>query len=182
MGIKYRKQSVLAATTLPHYFRDMHRTIDKNDSAEFKEFFDGLYDMLKSATRLHKKYDHVQDMPRRCISGLQNRIDAPATGTYEDPDCNRYAKRLRREGSSLPTFPMHEDVPYHNNASEQALRAFAIMRKIFHGSRSERGLKTTEIRETIFATCEKRGINPYQFVIDYLRGNRDYAQTPPVRN
>ena len=83
---------------------------------------------------------------RRHVPTFEQPLDALATGTYEDPDCNRYAKRLRREGSSLPTFPMHEDVPYHNNASEQALRAFAIMRKIFHGSRSERGLKTAEIR------------------------------------
>ena len=113
----------------------------------------------------------MQDIPQRSIRRLQNRIDALAAGTYEDPDCNRYAKRLRREGVSLLAFLIHEDIPYHNNASEQALRVFTIMRKIFHGSRSERGLRTTEIRETIFATCEKRGINPYRFVIDYLRGD-----------
>ena len=55
---------------------------------------------------------------------------------------------------------------------------FAIMRKIFYGSRSERGLKTTEIRETIFATCEKRGINPYQFIMDYLGGKTAEIPAP----
>ena len=58
------------------------------------------------------------------------------------------------------------------------MRTFAIMRKIFYGSRSERGLKTTEIRETIFATCEKRGINPYQFIMDYLGGKAAEIQAP----
>ena len=52
------------------------------------------------------------------------------------------------------------------------------MRKIFHGSCSERVLKTTEIRETIFATCEKRGINPYRLVIDYLRGDTKKIPMP----
>lgn len=163
---------------LLHYFRDMYRTIEKNASAEFKEFFGELYRILKSAIRLHGKYDLVQDIPQRSIRRLQNRIDALAAGTYKDPDCNRYVKRLKREGRSLLTFLVHEDVPYHNNGSEQALRTFSIMRKIFYGSRSERGLKTTEIRETIFATCEKRGINPYQFVIDYLRGNTKKIPMP----
>ena len=163
---------------LLHYFRDMYRTIEKNAGAEFKEFFGELYRILKSAIRLHGKYDLVQDIPQRSIRRLQNRIDALAAGTYKDPDCNRYVKRLKREGRSLLTFLVHEDVPYHNNGSEQALRTFSIMRKIFYGSRSERGLKTTEIRESIFATCEKRGINPYRFVIDYLRGNAKKIPMP----
>ena len=88
-----------------HYFRDMYRTIDKNDSAEFKEFFDELYGIPVSAMKLHKRYDLVQDMPRRSIRGLQNRIDALATGTYKDPDCNRYAKRLRRGGRVAAGLP-----------------------------------------------------------------------------
>ena len=65
------------------------------------------------------------------------------------------------------------------HASEQAMRTFAIMRKIFYGNRSERGLRTTEIRETMFATCEKRGINPYQFIMDYLGGKT--AEIPALK-
>ena len=58
------------------------------------------------------------------------------------------------------------------------MRTFAIMRKIFYDSSSERGLKTTEIRETIFATCEKRGINPYQFIMDCLGGKTGKIPVP----
>ena len=55
---------------------------------------------------------------------------------------------------------------------------FAIMRKIFYDSSSERGLRTTEIRETIFATCKKRGINPYQCIMDYLGGKTAEIPAP----
>ena len=163
---------------LLHYFRDMYRTLDKDDNKEFKAFFGELYKILKSAMKLGKKYGSVKDIPKRSVQRLQNRIDALATDTYDNADCNRYAKRLKREGKSLLTFLRHEGVPYHNNASEQAMRTFAIMRKIFYGSRSERGLRTTEIRETMFATCEKRGINPYQFIMDYLGGKTGKIPAP----
>lgn len=156
---------------LLHYFRDLHRTRDRNGAGEFDALFRELRSILKSAIALRERHEHVADIPRGSITRLQNRIDGLAAGEYADRDCNRYAKRLRREGGSLLTFLRHDGVPYHNNASEQAVRIFAIMRKIFYGSRSERGPKTMEIRETIFATCEKRGINPYKFIIDYLRGD-----------
>ena len=163
---------------LLHYFRDMYRTLDKNDSKEFKAFFDELYKILKSAIKLRKKYDSVKKIPKRSVQKLQNRIDALATDTYDNNDCTRYVKRLKREGKSLLTFLRHEGVPYYNNSSEQAMRTFAIMRKIFYGSSLERGLKTTEIRETIFATCEKRGIHPYQFIMDYLGGKTEKITAP----
>lgn len=156
---------------LLHYFRDLHRTHDKNKDDEFAGFFEELRSILKSAIKLRARHDRVADIPRGSVTRLQNRIDALASGTYSDKDCKRYVKRLRREGGSLLTFLRYDGVPYHNNATEQAVRIFAIMRKIFYGSRSGRGLKTMEIRETIFATCEKRGINPYRFVMDYLRGD-----------
>ena len=163
---------------LLHYFRDMYHTLDKNDSGEFKAFFGELYKILKSAIKLGKKYGSIKDIPKRSIQKLQNRIDTLAADTCDNNDCNRYAKRLKREGKSLLTFLRHEGVPYHNNASEQAMRTFAIMRKIFYDSSSERGLKTTEIRETIFATCEKRDINPYQFIMDYLGGKTGKIPAP----
>ena len=163
---------------LLHYFRDMYRTLDKNDNKEFKAFFGELYKILKSAIKLRKKYDSVKKIPKRSVQKLQNRIDALATDTYDNNDCTRYVKRLKREDKSLLTFLRHEGVPYHNNSSEQAMRTFAIMRKIFYGSSLERGLKTTEIRETIFATCEKRGIHPYQFIMDYLGGKTEKITAP----
>ncbi|MYC80412.1 MAG: transposase, partial [Cenarchaeum sp. SB0661_bin_35] len=95
-----------------------------------------------------------------------------------DSDCKRYAKRLKREGGQLLTFLKHKGVPYHNNTSERALRIFALMRKVCYGNRSDRGIKTTEILATIYATCNVRGVNPYHFVKDYLDGNIDTIPLP----
>ncbi len=58
------------------------------------------------------------------------------------------------------------------------MRIFAIMRKIFYCNHSEREPKTIEIRESICVTCEKRGVNPYQFIMDYLQGNMKEIPMP----
>ena len=71
-----------------------------------------------------------------------------------------YANRLRREGRSPLAFLRHDGVPHHSSAGVQAMRISAIMLKMFYGSRSERGLRTAEIRDTMFETCEKCGIDP----------------------
>ena len=44
------------------------------------------------------------------------------------------------------------------------------MRKVCYGSRSMRGIETTEIITTVYSTCELRGVNPYTFMADYLGG------------
>ena len=108
-------------------------------------------------------------MPEKLIQRLEERLACLINGTYSDSDCKRYIKRLKRESTHLFTFLRH-DIEYHNNTSERALRLFAVMRKMLYGSRSERGLETTETMATIYATCQLRRVNPYHFIIDYLNG------------
>ena len=148
---------------LLHYFRDMYRTTEKNDSSEFNLFFMELYGVLKDAIATK---GHGSD---GAVESLKYRIRCLISKDYEDRDCLRYVKRLKREGNSLFTFIMN-DVEYHNNVSERALRRFAEFRKILYGNRSDAGARRTKILMSIYATCEQRGVNFYQFVQDYLSG------------
>lgn len=158
-----------------HYFRDMYRTLKKNNSPEYKQLFAELHSILKDAIKIQEEH---QKTPEFYIRNLQNRICTLADAQYTDSDCKRYAKRLRREGGQLLTFLKHDDIPYHNNTSERALRPFALMRKVCYGNRSRRGIKTAEILATTYATCRVRGINPYTFMKDYLDGKMDTIPLP----
>ncbi len=160
---------------LLHYFRDMYRTLEKNNSPEFKQLFTELHSILKDVIKLREEH---RKTPELYIRRLQSRICTLANAQYTDSDCIRYAKRLRREGGQLLTFLKHDDIPYHNNTSERALRTFALMRKVCYGNRARRGIKTAEILASIYATCRVRGINPYYFMKDYLDGNTDTIPLP----
>ena len=160
---------------LLHYFRDMYRTTEKNDSSEFNLFFMELYGILKDAiaTRGHG-FDGA-------VESLKYRIQCLISKEYEDKDCLRYVKRLKREGDSLFTFIM-SDVEYHNNVSERALRRFAEFRKILYGNRSDAGARRTKILMSVYVTCEQRGVNFYQFVQDYLSGKTRTIPPGPAQN
>ena len=97
---------------LLYYFRDMYCTTEKNGGSEFSLLFMELYDILKDiiATGGHGSDGAVEN--------LKYRIHRFLSKEYEDKDCRKYVKRLKR-GDSLFTFIMH-DVEYHNNVSERA--------------------------------------------------------------
>ena len=133
-----------------------------------------LYRILNDTIKLYEKHTTVSD---NAIQSLQNKIASLIRDTCTDNDCKRHTERLRREQHQLSTFLKH-DIQYHNNPSERALRTIAIMRKTLYGSRSGKGLKTTYILASVYATCKMRDVNPYHFVKDYLNGITD---TIPAR-
>ena len=160
---------------LLHYFRDMYRTTKENKGSEFSLLFMELHNILKDAIAT---VGHESD---EAVEGLKYRIHRLLSKEYEDRDCRRYVKRLKREGDSLFTFIMH-DVEYHNNVSERALRRFSAFRKILYGNRSVAGARRTKILMSVYATCEQRGVNFYQFVQDYLSDKARTIPPSPTQN
>ena len=153
---------------LLHYFRDMYKTLEKNGSSEFSLSFYGLHCILKDAIAAADPDGRAADCASEAET-LRSRVEELIGAEYEDPDCRRYVKRLRREKGHLFTS-LTDFVDYHNNISERGLRIFAEFRKILYGSRSERGAERTEIMMSVYTTCKMRGVNFYQFTRDFLEG------------
>ena len=164
VGTEYQK-------CLLHYFRDMYRTTKDNESSEFSLLFMKLHDILKDA--IDTKGYESEDI----VESLKYRVQCLISKEYTDEDCKRYVKRLRRESDSLFTFLMN-DVEYHNNVSERALRKFATYRQILYGNKTENGARRTKIIMSIHATCEQRGVDFGQLLQDCLSGK---AKSIPPR-
>ena len=158
---------------LLHYFRDMYRTLNTNSSSEFALFFMELYCILKDAIGIGRRDPEEAEMLRSRVTDLIFR-------EYQDPDCLRYVKRLKREIGHLFTF-LECDVDYHNNISERSVRVFAKARKVLYGSRTERGAHRTKILMSVYATCKARDVNFYEFLMDYLSGKvKAIPSGPPL--
>ena len=163
---------------LIHYFRDLYNTRDRNKSSEFTEFADEMISIQKDAMSARAEWSRV--VPAYVTQELQDRIDRLIDGTYEDDDCKRWVKRLKRERLMVLTFLGYDTIPFHNNNSERALRPMAVARKIQYGSRSQSGTVTTTVLMTVFETCKLRKTNPYKFFIDYLSGKVASIPMPPI--
>ena len=70
--------------------------------------------------------------------------------------------------------------PMDNNASERALRAPAISRKVSFGSHSETGARLSAVLFSLFATLALAGINRHHWLLDYLHACAANAGEAPA--
>jgi hypothetical protein len=125
---------------LVHLIRDLNDDLWKNPfDDEFERFVVAVRDLLSpiledvrrfglKAYHLRKHRDRVDRFYRQGIIGQASAGNTTA----------RYRKRFDRYKESLFSFIENDDVPWHNNAAERAIRHLAVQRKI-SGAFSERG-------------------------------------------
>ena len=73
-------------------------------------------------------------------------------------------KHLRVRQDQITRFLHDPQVPPDNNASERALRHFALLRKVFGGFRTLTGIQRYDVLLSISQSAKKQGLN----VLDVL--------------
>ena len=82
---------------------------------------------------------------------------------WKEKDVNTFIKVwLIRHQNRLVTFLKYRDSQPENNHAERAIRPMVILRKITGGSKSERGIKATDITMSIIETWVKQNLSLIQ--------------------
>lgn len=81
---------------------------------------------------------------------------------------NQALKRLAKNKKELLLVLERPDIPLHNNLSERDIRAYVIKRKISGSTRSENGRRCRDTFTSLIKTCNKQGINFWDFLCDRL--------------
>jgi len=82
-------------------------------------------------------------------------------------------QRVERYHPEFFTFVAVPDVPATNNEAERALRPLVVARKISGGTRSAQGTQTRMILQSLIATWERRGEEPYAALLALLQAPRE---------
>jgi hypothetical protein len=91
------------------------------------------------------------------------------------PKAQAFRKRLLGpEQKDLFTCFRRPKVPPTNNQAERSMRPVVIMRKVIHGTRSEKGLENHSVLRSLFETARRQGKSPHRFFLDLL--TKDTAQ------
>ncbi len=100
----------------------------------------------------------------------------------------RYAKaeafRKRLSGPEqklLFTCFRRPNVPPTNNHAERSLRPLVIMRKVVHGTRSDKGLENHSVLRSLFETARRQGKKPHEFFLALLTQTTAQAQAALYR-
>lgn len=70
--------------------------------------------------------------------------------------------------------------PLTNNAAERALRHWVILRRITHGTRTERGSRQLALLASVIDTCRQRGHSPWDYLRVTLTRRRQGLAVPPL--
>lgn len=144
---------------LSHLFRELTSVDSRNVDKEWQEFHCQLKGLLKDGLNLGEKRKSLSsDEFNKEKELIGERLEGLIQSNYQDGDCQRLVKRLRRHRDDLFRFLEYLDVPSDNNQAEREIRPAVIMRKNSNGNRSENGAETQAILMTIFRTLKRRNL------------------------
>jgi transposase len=84
------------------------------------------------------------------------------------PACRKTLESLSEHWKGLTLFVEHPDVPMDNNRTERTQRGPVVGRKNYYGSGSLWSGKLAAMLFSVFATLKLHGINPRQWLTQYL--------------
>ena len=136
----------------------------------------GLINQLFKTNRQRRKayfkersdFSALDEEVRRQVQEIKKRLDRELAGGQLAPEQEKILKSMRKHWEGLTLFVEHPHVPMDNNAAERALRALAVARKNFYGSRSEWSGELAMGCFTILATLRQHGICPRRYFRAYL--------------
>jgi transposase len=125
---------------------------------KFLEFVDGIRSILQRAIKYTENDPppSVKERENACKE-FQEEMKTLLDRKWTDEDAIRISKELRKRQDMLFTFMESEDVPWHNNDAERAIRQGVHHRKISGGRRTWKGAEVFEVILSVYETSKKRG-------------------------
>jgi transposase len=116
---------------------------------------------------------------RKMIDEFKKAFDTGLTDSSLSPEQVAELESLKTHWSGLTVFVDRPYVPMSNNEAERALRDAVLGRKSYYGSRALWSGCLTSHLFTIYATLEQNGIDPHQWMGDYLHACAKNNGLPP---
>lgn len=155
-----------------HLLRELRDVVTEQPELATHAFFRDCKSVVQSMLRLKKERGKISARRYHArVKGLETRIANLGQKTWNQPEADRLAARLRKYGTRLTTFLHNPKVDGTNNAAERALRPPVVMRKITGGNRSDEGAKAWAILASVMRTAQQQGRDVLATVKILLRGN-----------
>ena len=136
-----------------HQLRDLQFVIEAEGSAWAYRFQSLL---LRSQRLLKRRLSLPADRFKLAVTQIEAACDRLLAETLTGTEALRLQRRYLKHRASLFVFLHHSVVPFHNNASERALRNSVIHRKVSGGFRSQSGADAHAIVASVSDTARKR--------------------------
>lgn len=147
-----------------HLLRKAHEYCERaKATTEMIILKNSLKKIYKRLRKWHKEEHTKEERTVYHDRQKQMMIDLWKKRKWKEKDAETFIKIwLIRHQNRLVTFLKYPESAPENNPAERAVRPMVILRKITGGSKSERGIKTTDINMSIIETWVKQGLSIMQ--------------------
>ena len=137
-GAYNRIRALAKQRCVVHLLREIKAVSLCNQSVEWRLFARRVKRLIHEAMALAATRTTLDEPGyQKRVSTLHLRLADIFGVAYEDPDCDRLAKRLAKYHDEILTFLLHLEVPADNNHAERQIRGAVVMRKNSYGNRSK---------------------------------------------
>jgi len=137
------------------------------------DFIRALYTVEREATdrRLDAAARRTlrQANARPVLETLRRWLDAQALAVLPKSPVGQAIAYALDQWTALTRYLDDDDLAIDNNAAERALRPVAIGRKNWLFAGSDAGGRCAAIHYSLIATCQRHGVNPFDYLRDVLR-------------
>ena len=181
------KPHVRLAFCWTHVRRDFLNTAQgfpslKSWSDEWVQLIRELYhrNALRCQARADRQEFQAQDrLVRKALRGMKKRLRDELGEHKAEADRQKVLASMNTHWKGLQVFVDHPEIPLDNNAAERLLRAAAVGRKNYDGSGAMGSAQFAAMMFSIFHTLLLWGINPGQWLHEYLSDCARFGGTPP---
>src|SRR5262249_3953304 len=100
---------------------------------------------------------------------------------FQSEVAEKYRKRLLKNREKLFVFLDHDDVSWHNNNAEHAIKHFAKYRMITNGQMTENGIRPYLVLLSIYQTCSYNDVSFLRFLLSGQKDLDAYIQSKRSR-
>jgi len=201
--IRIATEGVLIGSLLEHGISEK-LAIMSDDARQFKVLLHGL--CWVHAERTINKLDGFSDEQCEALDKIRSEIwdlyaelksykeapteqkkaelDAQFDAIFTQQTCyatlNEALRRLHRNKKELLLVLERPDFPLHNNAGENDIRDYVIVRKISGSTRSKSGRRCRDTFASLKKTCRKLGVSFWRYLKDRIFNRCDVAPLPDL--
>jgi predicted RecB family nuclease len=151
---------------LIHLIRDINNDLKSNPyDEEFKALAGEFGQLLGGIVGTIDKYGLKKRHLHKHKAGVDRFFRALESRVYRSELAEGYQERFLKNEGKLFTFLDHDGVPWNNNPSEHAVKAFARYREVCDGLMSKDGLSDFLVLLSVCHTCKYRGVNFLKFLL-----------------
>lgn len=148
---------------LVHLLRDINKELEIDaDDESLRILKKEIKNIVEIGQRLQQQPDSPQKRKNR--QELEQTLARLADLTPENKKAKKLCKRIGRHQEELLHFVDHQDVEFHNNRAERAIRPAVIFRKISFGNRTNNGARNFAVLASVLETCRLKNVHLTTFI------------------